>query len=507
MRVQRKPVVVAAVAAALATAFAAAPAQAGNSNNSAKFRSAVTVAGIMHHLQQLQAVADANGGNRAAGTSGYAASGDYVQGVLEAAGYTVTRQVFNIAYQAPGQLQQISPNAVNYPTDSFTGSGAGDVTGTVRAVDLQLGLGNTSSSGCEASDFAGFPAGSIALIQRGTCTFAVKAVNAQAAGATAAIIFNQGNTTAADRQDLIVGTLNPSTAPITIPVVGGSYSNGVDLADPPGTVARVFAAPIETRPTFNLLAETRTGRPDNIVMLGAHLDSVEAGPGINDNGSGSASILETAVQLAKVNKVNNKVRFAWWGAEEAGLLGSTHYVNDLVANAPAELAKIATYVNFDMVASPNYQIGVYDADQSTYPAPTGVPIPPGSIETEDVLTDYFDSVGQPWVDTQFSGRSDYQAFIVNGVAASGLFTGAEVPKPAEFVPLFGGTAGVAFDVNYHGAGDTIGNVNTTALDINSDAIAHTTITLAQSTQLINGARSAGKSGQPHPTKDQLRPAA
>ena len=461
----------------------------------------------MDHLNALQDIADANGGNRAAGTSGYAASGDYVQGVLEDAGYTVTRQVFSIAYQAPGALQQISPTPTNYPTDSFTGSGAGDVTATVTAVDLAFGVGNTSTSGCEASDFTGFPVGNIALIQRGTCPFGQKAVNAQAAGAAAVIIFNQGNTTAADRNDLIVGTLNPSSVPVTIPVVGGSYANGVDLADPPTTVARVFAAAIEQRPTFNLIAETSTGRADNVVMLGAHLDSVEAGPGINDNGSGSASILETAVQLAQVNKLNNKVRFAWWGAEEIGLIGSTYYVNNLKATAPAELDKIATYVNFDMVASPNYQIGVYDADQSTYPAPADVPIPPGSIQTEDVLTNYFDSVGQPWVDTQFSGRSDYQAFIVNGVAASGLFTGAEVPKPAAFVPLFGGTAGIAFDVNYHQAGDGIENINTQALDINSDAIAHTTITLAQSTQLINGARSAGKSGNPHPTHDDLEPAA
>ena len=176
---------------------------------------------------------------------------------------------------------------------------------------------------------------------------------------------------------------------------------------------------MDRRQTFNIVAETAKGRADNVVMMGAHLDSVSDGPGINDNGSGSASILETAVQLAKVNKLNNKVRFAWWGAEELGLLGSEHYVSDLVESDPAALQRIATYVNYDMVASPNHIIGVYDADQSTYPAP--VDVPPGSPETEDVFTDYFDQVGQPWVDTEFSGRSDYQAFIDNGVPASGLF--------------------------------------------------------------------------------------
>ena len=456
----------------------------------------------MDHLEALQGIAEAHNGNREAGTSGYDASGAYVEGVLQAAGYETRRQYFDVAYQEQGALEQVSPNATTYVTDSYTFSGAGDVTATVTAVDISLAPPRASTSGCEASDFAGFPAGNIALIQRGTCAFGLKALNAQAAGAAAVIIFNQGNTP--DREGLIVGTLE--SLEVTIPVVGASFATGVDLTDPPTTVARVFAAQIESRPTFNVIAETRTGRDDNVVMLGAHLDSVREGAGINDNGSGSAAILETAVQLAKVNKLNNKVRFAWWSAEEAGLVGSTHYVNDLVANDPAELDRIATYLNFDMVASPNYQIGVYDADESTYPAP--VVVPDGSIETEDVLTDYFTSVGQAWVDTEFSGRSDYQAFIENGVPSSGLFTGAEQLKTVEEAALFGGMAGVAYDVNYHGAGDNLENVNLVALDINSNAIAHATITLAQSTEAINGARSAGTSGKPHPVKDGLdQPAA
>ena len=241
-----------------------------------------------------------------------------------------------------------------------------------------------------------------------------------------------------------------------------------ELAQGPVNVTLDLQTTLETVETFNVLAETPKGRTDNVVMVGAHLDGVEEGPGINDNGSGSAAILETAVQLAKVNKLNNQVRFAWWGAEEEGLLGSTHYVDDLVANDPAELGRIATYLNFDMVGSPNYIIGVYDADQSTYPAP--VDVPPGSEETEDVFTDWFDSIGQPWVDTPFSGRSDYQAFIANGIPASGLFTGADGTKTPEEVALFGGTAGVIYDPNYHTARDNLANVNREALDIMSDAI-------------------------------------
>ncbi len=180
-------------------------------------------------------------------------------------------------------------------------------------------------------------------------------------------------------------------------------------------------------------------------------------------------------------------------------------MNDLVENDPGELQNIATYLNFDMVASPNYIIGVYDANESTYKAP--VKVPAGSAETESVFTDYFDSVSQPWVDTEFSGRSDYQAFISNGIPASGLFTGADGTKTAAQAEMFGGTAGVIYDPNYHTPRDHIGNVNKEALGIMSKAIAHATITLAQDTSAINGKRSAGKSGVVKPDLPQMEDAA
>src|SRR5690606_920325 len=159
--------------------------------------------------------------------------------------------------------------------------------------------------------------------------------------------------------------------------------------------------------------------------------------------------------------------------------GSNHYIADLLENDPDELDNIATYLNFDMVASPNYIIGVYDADESTYDA--SVPPPPGSIATEEVLTDWFDATGQPWVDPAYSGRSDYQAFILNGIPASGLFTGADGTKTPAEVELFGGTAGITYDPNYHTALDTIDNVDETALEIMSKAIGAAVISLAQDT--------------------------
>jgi Zn-dependent M28 family amino/carboxypeptidase len=173
-----------------------------------------------------------------------------------------------------------------------------------------------NTSGCEAADFAGIDwsgPSDIALIQRGTCPFGQKSLNAQTAGAEAVIIFNQGDTPL--REGLIVGTLLPAGAGTTIPVVGGSFANGVALAQP-GSTAFIEVPPAESRPQVNVIAELPGANDDNVVMAGAHLDSVRAGPGINDNGSGSAALLETAQLLAKL-RPQNTLRFAWWGAEEA----------------------------------------------------------------------------------------------------------------------------------------------------------------------------------------------
>jgi Zn-dependent M28 family amino/carboxypeptidase len=273
-----------------------------------------------------------------------------------------------------------------------------------------------------------------------------------------------------------------------VPTLGIEAERGAALVTAigagPVSISIALEQTTETVSTFNIIAETTTGRADNVVMLGSHLDSVPEGPGINDNGSGSATLLEVAVQLAEQGELNNRVRFAWWGAEELGLVGSTHYVDDLVENDPAGVDRIATYLNFDMVASPNYIIGTYDADESSVPA--GADIPAGSIETENVFEDYFTSIGQPFVGTSFDGRSDYQAFIDNDIPASGLFTGADDVKTESEAALFGGVVGETYDQNYHQAGDDLANINQVALGIMSRAIAFATASLANDTVLING---------------------
>ena len=373
-------------------------------------------------------------------------------------------------------------------------SGPGDVTAPVA-------LPSGAATGCFASDYAGLPAGSIALAQRGTpagftpnggvCTFRLKLDLARAAGAAGIIVYN-------NVADVVNGTLG-ATGLSQIPGLCMTQALGQALrAEILGgktvNFRMVTNTATELLTTRNVLAETAGGDPNNVVMVGAHLDSVTAGPGINDNGSGSAAILQTAIDMASV-KPRNKVRFAWWSAEESSLIGSTYYVAQLTQ---AQRDAIALYLNFDMVASPNFARFVYDGDNSTGTAPAGTNTPPGWDVIERVFCGYFESVGLPAEPTPFNGRSDYGPFIAAAVniPAGGLFTGAENPKTVEQALKYGGTAGIAFDPCYHAACDTFANINDTALDTNSDAIAHVTLTFAQSTELVNGIRGKGNFKRP-----------
>ncbi len=463
-------------------------------NTYAKLLECVTLEGVREHQNAFQQIADANGGTRHAGESGYTASAQYVYDRLRQAGWTVSLHEFPFTYTAPPRLQQLTPTAATYETGAFTGTGFGEVSAAVTPIDVNFVTPATATSGCQGDfteaavgapivpdpagpdDFADFTGG-IALVQRGACSFALKATNAMAAGAAALIIFNQGNDPT--RVDLIVGTLAPVVA--TIPVVGASYANGQALAQA-GSTALVDVDPPVSRPQVNVIAERQGTNNANVVMAGAHLDSVQRGPGINDNGSGSAALLEVAEQIGK-HKPQNTLRFAWWGAEESGLIGSTRYVASL---SQAEKDRIALYLNFDMIGSPNYIFMAYDGDESGFAAPPGVPIPAGSIQIEDLFESFYTLRGEPYDDAQFSGRSDYQAFILNDIPAGGLFTGAEVPKTAAQAAIWGGTVGAQYDPCYHLACDTFANVSLHALDVNSDAVAFAVLTYAYSTESVNG---------------------
>jgi Zn-dependent M28 family amino/carboxypeptidase len=452
---------------------------------------AVVVEAVRLHQAELQAIADANGGTRASGTEGYDASVDYVFAQLQATGYFDVRvqpfEFLSAVVLGPSVLEQVAPGSVTYVEgidfDLFTQTEPGDVTALVTAVDVDFGpLGdgfdNTSTSGCEAADFAGFPAGNIALLQRGTCTFQIKAENAAAAGAVGAIIFNQGNTI--DRRGLIAGTLSAEYS-ADIPVFEATYDLGVTFANTPGLELHMFANVFRDIVTAeNVIAETKTGRDDRVVLVGAHLDSVPEGPGIQDNGSGSAAILEIALQMAELGiQPRNQVRFAWWGAEESGLVGSQYYVDQL---SKREIKDIALNLNFDMIGSPNFVRFVYDGDGSATPLAG----PNGSKNIETVFLDWFASEGLPVEPTAFDGRSDYGPFIAAGIPAGGLFTGAEEIKTEEEVAIYGGIAGEQYDPCYHLACDTYSNVSEEVLAEMSDAAAHAMLTFAMATSSVNG---------------------
>lgn len=447
---------------------------------------------VMTRLQELQDIASMNGGNRAAAQPGYQASVDYVRSTLERAGYTVTLQAFPFtSYEpiGPGTLSMLAPTPTDYVWDQdftyLSQTEAGDVSASVAPVDVALGAGNTSTSGCEPEDFTGFPSGSIALIQRGACTFQIKAENAAAAGATGVIIFNQGDTE--DRKGLMNATLGDSYAG-GIPVLFTTYDIGAGWAQSEGVQVRMVADVERSRTeTHNVIAETRRGNPDNVVMVGAHLDSVGEGPGINDNGSGSAALLEMAVLMSKAHPFN-KVRFAWWGAEESGLVGSTYYVTELAAE---EKQRIKAYLNFDMIASPNFGNFIYDGDGSDF----GLQGPPGSAAIERLLGAYFNLRSAPTEGTEIDFRSDYAQFFDDGIAFGGLFTGAEDVKSEEQAQKFGGAANEPFDPCYHQACDDISNVATDALELHGDAMAFATSWLSLSTKIIDDEIAAAETAQ------------
>lgn len=479
-----------AIAAGLGLAAVAPAVYSAVGVNSISLRNAVTVAKIRAHQAALQVAADGNGGNRAAGTGGHLDSLEYIEGKLLAANYfNVSRQQFTFPLfteTAPPVFQQVAPAAVTYTegTDFSTMqySGSGNVTASMFKAGgfvLPPTADPSSASGCSPSDFTGIVAGQIALIQRGSCTFFQKATNAAAAGASAAIIFNEGNP---GRTDDFGGTLGE---PMSIPVFSASFAVGNALAALSTATLHVEASTLnETKTTWNLVANTKTGRTDRVVVVGAHLDSVPEGPGIEDNGSGSASNLEIALQFAalKISPVN-QVRFAWWSAEEAGLLGSEHYVANLTKT---QKQHIALNLNFDMIASPNFVRYVYDGDGSDTPDAG----PNGSAVIEDVFAKYFRSQGQAFAPTAFDGRSDYGPFIDAGIPAGGLFTGAEDLKTrAEFL-TFGGTEGAALDPCYHQACDDYANNNETVLDQMSDAAADAILQFAMTTSAVKGTSKA-----------------
>lgn len=370
--------------------------------------------------------------------------------------YDVTLQPFSNYVQLNGTINKftIGGKAINSTIFEYSNSTYGLVTAPLAVVN---------NFGCVASDYPAGVAGNIALISRGTCEFGLKSSLAKSAGAIAAIIYNN-----------VAGVVNGGLGPPTRPE--GTYVATVSLSQAEGQAyvsqiqggANVTASldvktVVEIVTTNNVLATSKCGDKDNRLALGAHTDSVGAGPGINDDGSGTVAILNVAKALAKYN-VQNAVTFGFWSGEESGLLGSTYYVESL---SPAESLKIRAYLNFDMIASPNYVHQIYDGDGSAY----GLTGPSGSGDIEEFFEKYFTRVGVPYNATEFNGRSDYGPFLDANIPAGGSTTGADEIKTVAEAAIWGGVAGEILDQNYHQAGDTVANLNQAAWLLHSRGIA------------------------------------
>lgn len=424
----------------------------GNPNSPEKLVRAISADNLQEDIEALTAITKEHG-NRAAGTPGYDAAVDYAVDELEEAGYDVELQEFEITYTETlkAELSQTAPTLQDIEHTVFTYSPS------ATAADAELAA-PSDAFGCDADAWGGADlTGRVALVSRGDCSFAEKSVAAAAQGAEAVIIYNNAdgalNGTLGEPSDEYIGTVGVTQA------VGEALLADVEAGE--AAVSLDLEQLVEQRPTVNILAETPGGREDNVVMLGAHLDGVPAGPGVHDNLSGSVVTLEVARQMAKVNKTNNKVKFALWGAEEIGLLGSAHYVDTLTEQ---EREDFSMYVNLDMIAPLDHQniIGVLEGDFS--------------LGAEALLQDQLERDGHEHGPAGNGNNSDYAPFVAAGLPATGLLS--------------------YYDDNYHTPQDDLENISITSLTHSARAVANIMGTFMNDTSLINDKCSAGKSGKP-----------
>jgi len=437
----------------------------------------VTFDAMYGHLAALQRIADGNGGNRAFGTSGYDASVDYVGQALHSKGFEVSESTFEVA--------------VAYAdTPALTVGGA-----AVAAESLHYTRGTTPSgisaplvpipdTGCLVSDYDGLKiVGSVVLVNRTGCSFEGKQAVAAKLGAAALVIADD----AADAP--LVGSLGSRTA-VQIPVVGIGKADGERLREHPGSCTLTVHAGLRNIRTRNVIAQTSTGSSHDVVMVGAHLDSVRKGPGINDNGSGVAAVLESALQLGSAPQIRNAVRFAFWSGEEIGSAGSKQYVGSLDTEG---LKDIALYLNVDMIGSPNPGYFTYDGDQSGAEPEDGAVsrVPEGAAGIERTLVGYLNSTPKKPEDAQFDGRSDYQTFTGVGIPAGGLDSGSDDTMTEEQARRWGGIAGQPFDPNYHTKSDTLNHIDHIALEILGRGVAFAVGSYAQDLGGRNGVPARG----------------
>lgn len=419
----------------------------------------IQTANLQTHLRSLQAIATANGNTRAVGTSGYTESVEYVKSTLRKfANCEISTQPFTVQsfklYSS--SLVETFPENITFSSLDYRVldySGSGELAGTASPLPGAV-------TGCDESDWVGFEANRIALVSRGECNFATKVGWATLYNASAVLIYNT------DTTGPTTGTLGSSQSLV---VMGITNFLGSTLLDNPDAELFLSAnTSVLVVPTENVLCTSPEGNPDATIVVGSHLDSVPAGPGINDNGSGTSVNLELAIQAfaSNLRPFNNRVIFAWWAAEELGLLGSSYFVQN--ASAEGTLPQIALNLNFDMLGSSN---GIRQVLHGAEAEDPNIRAASGTIQK--LFETYFNSSKYPFEYKAFNGRSDYGPFISNGIPAGGLATGAEVIKTQSERDIYGGVCNTPFDPCYHQSCDNIENVNLDLLRQMGQASAYT----------------------------------
>ncbi|ROT42193.1 aminopeptidase Y [Sodiomyces alkalinus F11] len=397
---------------------------------------------LQRNLWNFNKIARDNGGNRAFGLPGYEASSDYVLERAQTRFHTTMdtwKQYFNHTFTRINDISVTGPEGEDVVVIALTYNPATPAEG-ITAPLIDTPVDDARGSACFEDQWEGIDAtGRLALVKRGACAISDKLKLASAHGALGVILYNNspGNAiTAATLGRENIGLLPPVG---TIPLeVGTAWS--ARLRGGEELVVKLYVdAVFEDRETWNIISETKEGDPDNVIVLGAHLDSVQAGPGVNDDGSGSGALLEIMGSFKKYTGFKNKVRFIWWGAEESGLIGSLYYTSTL----PEEEAdKIRFYFNYDMIGSISPKFDVYQGRN------------PGDAYGAALLQEYLLEEGYPAQLAPFGTGSDYVGFINIGVPSSGLHTGTP-----------------PFDPCYHLACDGIDNINWDAYTANVKAAA------------------------------------
>jgi len=437
----------------------------------------VTVDNMYSHLRKLQEIADANKDSRAEGTPGYDASVDYVAQTLRDKGFDVQTPEFERIDRNEGGRPALTVAGRDYHVDQASLL-VTTAPGGVRALTLRP----QKAPGCTAADYGSVSVkGAIAVVDDTGCSVVDKQNAAVAKGAVALLVVSPPRTGGSPAGLFTPGYYRQLSVPVG--VIDNDANAALRRTNAPARLV------LDSKPVMmksrNVVAQTKTGDAKNVVLAGAHLDSVRSGPGINDNGSGVAALLETAAALGSSPQITNAVRFAFWGSQETALEGSTSYVRQL---DPDQLDDIALYLNFDMLGSPNPGYFTYDGDQSGQPNPE-IPlrtVPPGSDAIERTLAGYLNLSGIRPADMPLTKITDYSPFLAAGVPIGGLTTGSSQRKTEVQARLWGGQAGVAFDPNYHTPRDTIDNIDRQALSVMGQAVAFGVATYAQSVEGVNG---------------------